>query len=184
MLFITRLPSATTFGMELKLLSISTKWLTFLAASLPDATDIAQSASLSASISFTPSPVIATVFPSALIERTSTAFCSGVTLPNTVYLFAIFATSDSLRPSREIYFSAPFIPARFATSQTVTGLSPEITFIFTSFSPNHLMVSTASSRILSAMEITAIGLSTAGSFSPTIGEGECASTMTRKPICA
>ena len=184
MLFITRLPSATIFGIELKLLSIKTRWLTFLAASLPEATDIAQSASFRASMSFTPSPVIATVFPSDFIARTSIAFCSGVTLPNTVYLFATFSTSLSFSPSSEMNFSAPSIPARRATSETVTGLSPEITFTATSFSLNHFMVEMASSRMLSAMEIIATGLIIAGSLSPTMGAEECASTKTRMPICA
>ena len=54
-------------------------------ASLPEATEIAQSASFIAKISFTPSPVIATVLPACLIERIKSAFCSGVTRPNTVY---------------------------------------------------------------------------------------------------
>ena len=184
MLLITRLPSATIFGIELKLLSIKTRLETFLAASLPDATEIAQSASFSARISFTPSPVIATVFPCDFIERTKIAFCSGETLPKTVYLLATFSTSASFSPSSEMNLSAFAIPARFATSETVTGLSPEITFTLTSFSLNHLMVSTASSRTLSAIEIIAIGFNTAGSLSPTIGEEECASTITRKPIWA
>ena len=83
MLFITRLPSATTLGIELKSLFISTRWLTFLAASLPEATEMAQSASFRARISFTPSPVIATVLPADFIERTNIAFCSGETRPAT-----------------------------------------------------------------------------------------------------
>ena len=127
MLLITRLPSATTLGMLPKLLSISTRWLTFLAASLPEATEIAQSASFSAKMSFTPSPVIATVLPSVLIARTKMAFCSGVTLPKTVYLLATFSTSFSFSPSREMNLSAWSMPARLATSETVMGLSPEIT---------------------------------------------------------
>ena len=46
------------------------------------------------------------------------------------------------------------------------------------------MVSIASSRILSAMEIIAIGFNSAGSLSPMMGVEECASTITRSPICA
>ena len=60
-LFMERLPSATTLGIEEKLLSKSTSELTFFAASEPDAIATEQSASFSASTSFTPSPVIATV---------------------------------------------------------------------------------------------------------------------------
>ena len=84
-LLITRLPSFTILGIEPKLLSCKTRLETFLAASLPDATETAQSASFIARISFTPSPVIATVLPAFLIERISIAFCSGVTRPKTVY---------------------------------------------------------------------------------------------------
>ena len=46
------------------------------------------------------------------------------------------------------------------------------------------MVSIASSRTLSAIEIIATGFITAGSFSPEIAVAECAKTITRKPICA
>ena len=84
MLLMTRRPSATTLGMEAKLESSSTMWLTWLAASLPEAMAMEQSASLSASTSFTPSPVIATVCPRALSARTKRRFWSGVTRPNTV----------------------------------------------------------------------------------------------------
>ena len=62
-LFMVRLPSATALGKHAKLLSKSTSWLTFFAASLPAAMAIEQSDSLKASTSFTPSPVIATVCP-------------------------------------------------------------------------------------------------------------------------
>ena len=61
MLLITRLPSATTDGMQAKLESSRTRSETLAAASLPDAMAILQSASFSASTSFTPSPVMATV---------------------------------------------------------------------------------------------------------------------------
>ena len=100
------------------------------------------------------------------------AFCSGVTRPNTVYLLATFSTSLSFSPSSEINLSALSMPARRATSATVTGLSPEITLTATSFSRNHFMVSTASSRMLSAIEIIATGFRTEGSLSPTMGVAE------------
>ena len=60
-MLMTLLPSKTTLGMDAKLLSVRTMWLTFFAASLPDMTVTAQSASLRARMSFTPSPVMATV---------------------------------------------------------------------------------------------------------------------------
>ena len=60
-LLIQRLPSSTARGIAEKSLSSSTSWDTHLAASLPDCTATEQSASRSASTSFTPSPVIATL---------------------------------------------------------------------------------------------------------------------------
>ena len=62
-LLMERRPSATTFGIEAKSSSSSTRFATDLAASdpLPMATE--QSAVCSASTSFTPSPVMATVCP-------------------------------------------------------------------------------------------------------------------------
>ena len=100
MLFITRRPSATTLGMEAKLFSSSTMWLTWLAASLPEAMATEQSASLRASTSFTPSPVMATVWPWAFSARTNLRFWSGVTRPNTVYFSTAAAMSSSLFSSR------------------------------------------------------------------------------------
>lgn len=55
------------------------------AASLPEAMAIPQSASLRASTSFTPSPVMATVCPARWRARTSFRFWFGVTRPKTVY---------------------------------------------------------------------------------------------------
>lgn len=60
-LLMERRPSATTFGMLAKSLSTSTSYATLRAASEPAAMDTLQSAALSASVSLTPSPVIATV---------------------------------------------------------------------------------------------------------------------------
>ena len=90
---------------------------------------IEQSASFKAKISFTPSPVMATVFPVDLRALTKMAFCSGVTLPKTVYLFAAAITCFSFKPSRLIKFSVPTTPTLFAISATVNGLSPEIILI-------------------------------------------------------
>ena len=66
MLFTTLLPSITTDGIQAKLESNKTSCDACAAASLPDAIAILQSASFSARTSFTPSPVIATVFPASL----------------------------------------------------------------------------------------------------------------------
>ena len=73
-LFMERLPSATTFGIDAKLLSRSTRLLTFFAASEPEAIAIEQSDSFNASTSLTPSPVIATVCPFAFRAFTSNNF--------------------------------------------------------------------------------------------------------------
>jgi len=148
-LLITRRPWATTLGIEAKLLSIKTRWLTFRAASEPAAIAIEQSASRSAKISFTPSPVIATVRPAFLNSLTNISFCSGLTRPKTVYSFATLRTSIGAIPSSETYLSAPSIPARRATSETVIGLSPEITRISTPFCLNQSIVAGASERIWS-----------------------------------
>ena len=60
-LFTTRRPSATTSGMREKSESSKTTCEACMAASLPEAIAILQSASFMARMSFTPSPVIATV---------------------------------------------------------------------------------------------------------------------------
>ena len=60
-LLIERRPSATTAGMLAKSLSTSTSWATLRAASEPLAMATLQSLAFSASTSFTPSPVMATV---------------------------------------------------------------------------------------------------------------------------
>lgn len=59
---VERRPSATTFGMLAKSLSTSTSYATLRAAPEPAAMATLQSAALSASVSLTPSPVIATVW--------------------------------------------------------------------------------------------------------------------------
>ena len=173
-LLITFLPSKTVSGILEKSLFISTIWLTLLTASFPLAIAIEQSASLSAKISLTPSPVIATVLPSFLIVLIKSAFCSGVTLPNTVYLFAAAITCFSLSPSRLINESVPSTPTLFAISETVRGLSPEIIFTFTLLFLNQLIVFAAFSRMWSSSTIIAIGSFLSGMVSFTIEFGECA----------
>ena len=98
-------------------------------------------------MSFTPSPVIATVCPSSFKASIITSFCSGVTRPKIVYSLVTCLTSSNDMPSNEINLSAPSIPARRAISAADSGLSPVIMRIFTPFSLNHLMFAGASSRI-------------------------------------
>ena len=82
-LLMERRPSATTAGIEAKSLSTSTISATLRAASEPAAMATEQSASLSASTSLTPSPVMATVWSRRLSACTSSRFCCGVTRPKT-----------------------------------------------------------------------------------------------------
>ena len=83
-LLMERRPSATTFGMAAKSLSTSTSCATLRAASEPAAMATLQSACLSASVSFTPSPVMATMWPFSWRATTNAFFCSGFTRPNTL----------------------------------------------------------------------------------------------------
>ena len=79
----TRRPSATTGGSESKVESSSTSWATARVASLPEPIATPMSASFSASASFTPSPVMATVWPCDCSACTISRFCCGVTRPKT-----------------------------------------------------------------------------------------------------
>ena len=127
-LLTTLRPSITTDGICAKSESNKTTWAAWAAASLPELNATLQSASLSASISLTPSPVIATVCPCFFNEFTICFFCLGVTRPNTVYfLTAISISAAFLSFLASIYFSAFLIPAFPATSDAVSGLSPDIT---------------------------------------------------------
>ena len=60
---------------------------------IPIATPI--SANLSDGASFTPSPVIDTIFPCSLNAFTILTLCSGETLANTLYLFTSLANLSS-----------------------------------------------------------------------------------------
>ena len=124
----TRRPSRTTLGMAEKSDRSSTIWATWLAAWLPEAMAMPQSASFRASTSLTPSPVMATVWPWPFNASTSRRFISGVTRPKTTQSRAAFSTASSVsRAEASTHRSAPSIPARWATAATVTGLSPEMT---------------------------------------------------------
>ncbi|UKI38086.1 MAG: hypothetical protein L6V93_08895 [Clostridiales bacterium] len=129
-LFITRLPSFTTLGSAPKSEFNSTSCDTCDATSLPDAIAILQSASLSARTSFTPSPVIATVLPFSLSAIISLRFFSGVTRPkNRVKAHRACEIRVALKFARvNVILRAVNTCAFFATSDTVLGLSPEITF--------------------------------------------------------
>ena len=74
MLAVTRRPSATTPGSVANVPSSSTSSATGLVAGAPEPMAMPRSASLSASTSLTPSPVIATVCPRACIARTIACF--------------------------------------------------------------------------------------------------------------
>ena len=95
-LLTTLLPSPTTSGILEKSESRSTIWAALLAASLPDAIATLQSAHFKASTSLTPSPVIATTFPAALNASIIFFFCSGITLPKTVYFSTACVISSSV----------------------------------------------------------------------------------------
>ena len=105
MLLITRLPSLTMLGIEAKLLSSMMILLALLVASAPLAIAIEQSDSLNAKISFTPSPVMATFLPDLRMALIRRHFCSGVTLPKTLYFVAQFSTSSSVMFSSEMHLS-------------------------------------------------------------------------------
>ena len=77
--------------------------------------------------------------------------------------------------------SALSMPTRLLTSETVIGLSPEITFIATLLSLNHLIVEMASSLTLSAMIMSATGVKSFGTASFSMLFNECAKTKTLKP---
>ena len=84
-------------------------------------------------------------------------------------------------PSKLINLSAFRIPTRLETSETVIGLSPEITLTSTSLSLNHCTVLIASSRILSAKTITAIGLKSFGNSLSLMGASAFANAKTLSP---
>ena len=128
-LLMTRRPSFTICGSDAKSEFNNTRLAVFFAASLPDAIAMLTSASLSASTSFTPSPVIATVRPFCFRSLTICCFCFGVTRPKTEYFKMASSISSSVWiVVASIYLSASFNPARAAIAATVTGSSPEITF--------------------------------------------------------
>ena len=129
MLAITRRPSATTPGRVAKRSSSSTNSATDRAAGVPDPMAMPRSASFSASVSFTPSPVIATTAPAAWAARTSERLTCGVTRPKTATSSIAAPTASSPSSVRASTQRSPTgTPQRSAIAATVRGLSPEITF--------------------------------------------------------
>ena len=137
MLAMTRRPSATTPGSVANRLSSRTSSATDLAAGVPAPIAMPRSASFRASVSLTPSPVMATTSPRLWAALTSDRLTSGVTRPNTAIGAAAAAScsasSGSVRAS--IHRSAAGTPQRAAIAATVRGLSPEITFVVTGSAP-------------------------------------------------
>ncbi len=75
--------------------SSSTRLATCRAASLPEAMAMEQSASFSAGMSLTPSPVMATVCPASFSARTISRFSWGVTRPKTEWRVAASRMASS-----------------------------------------------------------------------------------------
>ena len=133
MLLITLRPSSTISGSTLKSEVSRVSWAAFFAASAPLAIAMEQSAVFRAGMSFTPSPVIATLWPFRFRAATSAFFCSGVTRPKTVHSSHAFSSSSSVcSVDISTYLSQAGIPARFAIMDTVSGLSPDMTRTSTS----------------------------------------------------
>jgi hypothetical protein len=85
------------------------------------------SASLSASTSLTPSPVIATVWPRDCSACTMARFWSGRTRPKVVYSSSVSASRSGSSGNWRASIVSPVSPSDPATAPTDTALSPEIT---------------------------------------------------------
>ena len=129
-----------------------------MAASLPAAMAIPQSASFKARTSLTPSPTIPVTFPSASRAFTMACFFSGETRPKTVYfpISSLSFSSSSGNVLASTYRAASGRPARLPTTETVRGLSPDNILISTSFFRKKEKVSAASDLIISDKTIKAI----------------------------
>ena len=186
-LLMTRRPSASTLGSVENLSSSRTSWATARDAELPDPMAMPMSASLRASTSFTPSPVMATVWPRACRASIMARFWWGVTRPNTAPAATASdrASGSSGRSLASTHRSAPGTPARRATAATVAGWSPEITLRLTPCSANQARISGASGLTVSSRRIRHIGSRAAGSVlashEPAV---ERVSTRTRWPASA
>jgi hypothetical protein len=182
----TRRPSATTAGRSANRPSSRTMRATALLAALPLPMAIPRSATFSARTSFTPSPVIATVWPRACNAHTRARFCSGVTLPKTAWLSATSASASPSSGRRRASYgcSAPASPSLPAMAPTVRALSPEMTLTVTPCSANHRSVAAASGRTGCSSTTTATGSSPAGSCSPRRASARASSSTRRpEPVC-
>ena len=89
------LPSFTASTIVTKLSSVSIISDAFFATSVPlSPIETPISALFKAGASFTPSPVIATIFPTFLNAFTILTLCSGDTLAKTEYFIIFFSKSD------------------------------------------------------------------------------------------
>ncbi|SHS72396.1 Uncharacterised protein [Mycobacteroides abscessus subsp. abscessus] len=113
------------------LLSNSTICATAREAELPAPIATPISASLRASTSLTPSPVIATVCPCDCSALTIARFWSGRTRPKVVASASVAASLSVSVGSVRASTAAPVSPSVWATALTDTALSPEITLIET-----------------------------------------------------
>ena len=115
-----------------------------------------RSASLIAIASFTPSPVIATVWPSSCSTRTIARFWSGVTRPKMLCSASAARISASPCSSPASCDDVP-TPRPFARADTVVGLSPEMMMQRTACSLKYCSVDAASGPISSPNSSTAAG---------------------------
>ena len=129
------LPSSTAETIVAKLSSVNITSAASLATSVPTF-PIAQpiSAVFNAGLSFTPSPVIATISPFACHAFTILTLCSGDTLAYTEYFLIFFVNSSSDIFSSSSPVSASFsfskIPSCFAIAIAVILWSPVIITVF------------------------------------------------------
>ena len=124
------LPSSTAATIEAKLSSDSTISADSLATSvpvMPMATPM--SARFSAGASLTPSPVIATIWPSPCSASTMRTFCSGATRANTLTSLILRASSSSLMDDSSCPVIDPpgeGMPISLAIASAVNRWSPVI----------------------------------------------------------
>ncbi len=185
MFAVTRRPSATTPGRVANLPSSNTSCATDRVAAAPDPMATPMSASLRASASLTPSPVIATTWPRDCSAPTIARFWAGVTRPKTEFVSKTVANASwSSGRSRASIASSTCSPTFRATAPTVRGLSPEMTFSATPCSRKYSNVSAASGRTRSANSTNATASRSPGSVSPSSGASERASSNVRLPVAA
>ena len=186
MFAMTRRPSDTMYGTALNASSSSTSWASPRVAAVPDPIAIPRSASLRASASLTPSPVMATTWPARCSDSTIARFCAGVTRPKTAPAATASskpAASGSGSDRASTGASAPRTPSWAASVPTVCGWSPDSTFTVTPSRARKASVCAASARNCSANSSRATG-STVSALTPVAGSGSVwvrPSRSTRRP---